>query len=275
MKSILIASVISAAAALAAAALYFPADEPDTALPATPGSSSVDPGERIAERIALLESAVSEERTARQLLEDEVFYLTGELERLSGSGQQPGVSGEAAQSSRDKRDGSRREQMRRRNSIEGRVERLAAAGFLPGQADWIVKREQELQMQALQARFDAEKSGAPVDYLENRMLASDTLRSELGDADYERYLEANNRSTRVSVSSVIESSPAQTAGLQPGDEIVRYDGERVFSMTDLTRRTKVGEPGRAVAVDIMRDGNLMQVVMPRGPVGITGGRRRY
>ena len=130
-------------------------------------------------------------------------------------------------------------------------------------------------MQALQARFEAERSGEDVDWMENRTLTSDTLRSELGDADYERYLEANNRSTSISVSSVIESSPAQSAGLMPGDEIIRYDGERVFSMTDLTRRTMVGEPGQTVLVDVMRNGNLMQIVMPRGPVGITGGRRRF
>ena len=106
-------------------------------------------------------------------------------------------------------------------------------------------------------------------------MAADSLRAELGDAEYERYLDASGRSTNVAVSSVIESSPAQSAGLQPGDEIVRYDGERVFSMTDLTRQTMVGEPGETVVIDIMRNGNIMQVVMPRGPVGITGGRRRY
>jgi hypothetical protein len=46
-------------------------------------------------------------------------------------------------------------------------------------------------------------------------------------------------------------------------------------MTDLTRQTMIGEPGQNVAVDVMRNGMLIQVVMPRGPVGITGGRRRY
>ena len=85
---------------------------------------------------------------------------------------------------------------------------------------------------------------------------------------------ANDRSTTISVSSVIDSSPGQAAGLQPGDEIVRYDGERVFSMTDLTRQTMDGAAGQNIVVDIMRDGNPMQIVMPRGPVGITGGRRR-
>lgn len=234
------------------------------------------PSAPVEERIAALERAVADERLARQLLQEEVFYLTGELERLSA----PGLPGpprmeESADSRSAGTDSDRRAEWRARNSAEGRKERLIEAGFLPAQADWIMRREQELQMEALQARFDAEKSGEPVDWMANRTMASDSLRAELGDADYERYLEASGRSTNVSVSSVIESSPAQSAGLQPGDEIVRYDGERVFSMTDLTRQTMVGAPGETVVVDILRDGNLMQVALPRGPVGITGGRRRY
>ena len=115
--------------------------------------------------------------------------------------------------------------------------------------------------------------GDPAEFFRNRNASSVTLREELGDADFERYLIANNRSTSVTVSSVIESSPAQSAGLQPGDEIVRYDGERVFSMSDLTRQTMDGTAGQTVVVDIMRNGNPMQIVLPRGPVGISGGRR--
>ncbi len=226
-------------------------------------------------RVAALERAVSDERLARQLLQEEVFYLTSELERLSGPGVSHPAETEVSASAEEESRLSRSEEARRRNSREGRIERLVAAGFLPGQAELITQREQELQMEALQARFEAERNGEPVDWMTNRLQAGDTLRAELGDADFERYLEATNRSTNVSVSSVIESSPAQTAGLRPGDQIIRYDGERVFSMTDLTRQTMVGEPGQTVVVDVMRDGNLMQVVMPRGPVGISGGRRRY
>ena len=145
---------------------------------------------------------------------------------------------------------------------------------LPSQASRIVRREAELQMDALQVRYDAERSGEPADYFRSRNSANDALREELGDADYERYLKANNRSTSISISSVIDSSPAQAAGLQPGDEIVRYDGERVFSMSDLSQQAIDGVPGQNVAVDIVRNGVAMQVVMPRGPVGISGGRRR-
>jgi membrane-associated protease RseP (regulator of RpoE activity) len=75
--------------------------------------------------------------------------------------------------------------------------------------------------------------------------------AELGDDDYERYLSANGRPTSVGVSSVIGSSAAQTAGLQAGDEITRYDGARVYSMTDITKVTMTGEPGQNVVIDVV------------------------
>ena len=275
MKAILVTAVLTAGTVLAASAWYFSTHYGREVTPQAGTSFEFDASLAIDDRIAALEQAVSDERQARQLLQEEVFYLTSELELMSDTPVSPVRDGESEALVAADSEESRRAESRRRNSREGRIERLVDAGFLPGQADWIMQREQELQMEALQARFDAEKSGEPLDWMGNRNSASDKLREELGDADYERYLEANNRSTNVAVSSVIESSPAQVAGLQPGDEIYRYDGQRVFSMTDLTRQTMAGEPGQNVAVDVMRNGNLIQVVMPRGPVGITGGRRRY
>ena len=274
IKPIAIASVASFVCAFAAASWV---NRLDLRTAEVPGDAvdSFDQDLPVEQRIAALERAVSDERQARQLLQEEVFYLTSELEILADLRIPPRADESPVESQGDESRDSRREEIRRRNSREGRVERLVAAGFLPSQADWILQREQELQMEALQERFDAERSGEPIDWMANRNQSGDALREELGEADYERYLDANNRSTNVSVSSVIESSPAQVAGLQPGDEIFRYDGQRVFSMTDLTRQTMVGEPGQNVVVDVMRNGNLVQVVMPRGPVGITGGRRRY
>ena len=275
MKTIVIVIVFTAGCAFAVAGWYFLTPYGGEVLTPADSPSGFDNTQSVETRIAALEQAVSDERQARQLLQEEVFYLTSELEILADLQIPPRADASPVESQGDESGDSRREAIRRRNSREGRVERLVAAGFLPSQADWILQREQELQMQSLQERFDAERSGEPIDWVANRNQSGDALREELGEADYERYLEANNRSTNVSVSSVIESSPAQVAGLQPGDEIFRYDGQRVFSMTDLTRQTMVGEPGQNVAVDVMRNGNLVQVVMPRGPVGITGGRRRY
>jgi C-terminal processing protease CtpA/Prc len=240
---------------------------------ASPAAESFDTEAPLEERIRALEQAVSDERYARQVLQEEVWFLSEELLQVTAAvgpetAPAPG-SGEAADDSQS----SRRDDYRRRNSIEGRVDRLVEAGFLPSQASMIVRREAELQMASLQARYEAERSGDPAEYWRNRDPGDDVLRQELGDADYERYLGANGQSTNVTVSSVIESSPAEAAGLMPGDEIVRYAGERVFSMSDLTQQTMNGEAGQNVVVDLLRDGQPMQIVLPRGPVGISGGRR--
>ena len=277
MGKILPAIGISLVVGFAAASWINSADTgPAAPASTTAVTSSFDAGLAVEDRIAALERAVSDERFARQLLQEEVFYLTVELEQMAGaSAVDPAdaISEVAAVDEPGDSRSSRREEYRRRNSLEGRMERLIEAGFLPSQASMIVRRESELQMESLRARYEAERSGDPVDYWRSRNSSSDALRQELGDADYERYLTANNRSTSVTISSVIDSSPAQSAGLQPGDEIVRYDGERVFSMTDLTRQTMNGIAGQNVVVDIMRDGISMQIVIPRGPVGITGGGR--
>lgn len=277
MGKILPAIAVSLVVGFAAASWIYTVDTGKEApASATAVTSSFDAGLPVEDRIAALERAVSDERFARQLLQEEVFYLTVELEQMAGAsavGPADAISEVAVVDEPVDSRSFRRDEYRRRNSVEGRIERLIEAGFLPSQASMIVRRESELQMESLQARYEAERSGDPVDFFRSRNASSDALRQELGDADYERYLTANNRSTSITISSVIDSSPAQSAGLQPGDEIVRYDGERVFSMTDLTRQTMDGIAGQNVVVDIMRGGISMQIVIPRGPVGITGGRR--
>ncbi|MEX2124362.1 MAG: PDZ domain-containing protein [Woeseia sp.] len=242
----------------------------DSALRADSASSSFERSAPLEERIRALEQAVSDERYARQLLQDELFVLTEEIDAVTAQ-RSPEVAADASSSSVERVEtapgGSRR------NRGDSIVARLLEAGFAPGQAEWIVQRESQLQMEMLQARFDAERSGELMDFYQSRTAASDALRSELGDADYERYLDATGRSTSISVSNVLENSPAQRAGLRPGDQIMTYDGERIFSMSDLTHATLQGQPGEQVVLDVLRDGVTMQMVLPRGPVGISGGRR--
>ena len=154
--------------------------------------------------------------------------------------------------------GERREEAERRF-----VERLIGAGFPPDRAEWIMRRTEELRMEALQAQYDAQRGGRPVQ--------PKTLRAELGDADYERYLQADGRPTTIPVRDVLASSPAERSGLQPGDEIVAYGGKRVFDMGELNALTLEGVAGESVVVDVRRDGQNVQLVMPRGPLGVTGG----
>ena len=245
-------------------------------------SSSIDPGDyfdqsaAMEDRILALEVAVAEERDARQLLEDELQILYAEIEHLSDQG--------SASDDRDEQrlaDSSeireRIEEFRQRRNDQGdesRVERLIESGFAPGRAEWILQRESELQMEAMQARFDARRSGESMNPFDPSLNSNSALRAEIGDAEYERYLLANNRPTAVSIGSILESSPAQRVGLQSGDQIVSYDGTRVFDVSDLNQQTMLGEPGESVVVDITRDGMPMQVVLPRGPIGVSTGRDR-
>lgn len=259
-----------------AAASWISAPEPSTG-PASSSSSylaplAFDDSVPMEERIAALELAVSQERQARQLLQEELIVLMDVIEMRDLPPPEIATDATAVAADTDVQS-TRREQMRRRNSTEGRTERLVEAGFLPSQAEWIVQREAELQMVALQERYDAGMSGSPRDYYRSSVSAANALREELGDPDYEKYLVANGRSTNIAVSNVIENSPAQIAGIRPGDQIVSYDGKRVFSVYDMTQQTLQGAPGQNVVVDIVRDGTPMQVVLPRGPLGISGGRR--
>jgi len=273
VKTIIIAVILSATAAFAVATWVYSPPSPEVA--ATP-ATSFDTGLPLAERIAALELAVSQERMARQLLQEEVLFLTEELDDLAAASEPQSENTREEQPERrsEVTREERRQMYARRNSPEGRAERLVGAGIEPGLASWIVQREEELQMESLRARYEAGQSGNPADFYRDRSPTTNALREELGDTDYERYLSANGRSTSVGIGSVIGSSPAQQAGLRPGDDIVSYGGQRVFTMTDINLASLDGPAGQNVVVDIVRDGIPMQVVLPRGPLGITGSRNR-
>lgn len=260
--------------ALAAAVALWMIGSGDSGTPAAdgqvlPAPASFDRSLPLEQRIQALEQAVSDERYARQLLQDEMFVLTEELEALTSRPADVAVDAPASFERIDATPpGSRRQR-----GEAARIARLVEAGFPQSQAEWILERESQLQMEALQARYEAERSGDPASFFRSRAASNDALRAELGDADYERYLAASGRSTSVAISDILDSSPAERVGLRPGDEIVSYDGTRIFSISDLARQTLEGQPGEQVVVDLLRDGVPMQVVVPRGPIGISGGRR--
>lgn len=274
MNRFVVIAVISLLAGFAAAR-WLPLDDAPAPPAEAPPQCSFDDTLPLDERVAALERALSQERQARQLLQDELIYLNSELERLQADSGQGQTADEAsAMGAADEAlVAERRAQLARRNSRENRVARLVRAGFAEDRAAWIVRRESQLQMEALEARYDAQQSGNPQAWREARGSLSETLRAELGEADYERYLEGTGRPTSIGVSNVLAGSPAERAGLAPGDQILRYGGERVFSMSDLSRATYDGQPGETVMLEIVRDGTTMQIPIPRGPIGISGGGR--
>jgi C-terminal processing protease CtpA/Prc len=159
-------------------------------------------------------------------------------------------------------------------SVTSVEERMVAAGFTMDQQEQLRRREAEAVMEQIQLDDRARREGwfgTPRYYSEFEQLASgaEVLRNELGDDGYDRYLYANRRPNRIAVASVIQTSPAEQAGLRAGDVITRYGGDRIFATEQLSSLRSSGDPGAPVVVEIIRDGQPMQITMPRGPMGIT------
>ena len=243
--------------------------------PPASGNAAGDSGASAA-RLAELEAALNAEVDQRAALEARVTALSDELAALRA---RPAAANAGASAERDGNPQAgadfgappfARGGPFRRNAQGSQIDALVAAGFAPDRAAWIDHRTSELRMQALQAQYDAQRQGKPFD--PGQAFNGDgTLRAELGDNDYERYLKAMGRPTSVGVQSVLASSPGERAGLKPGDEVVAYDGKRVFDLRDLNTLTFEGTAGESVTVSVRRDGQTVHLTMPRGPLGIVGG----
>ena len=60
----------------------------------------------------------------------------------------------------------------------------------------------------------------------------------------------------VPVTEVVQDSPADEAGLQPGDVILSMDGRALNNISELAAAVKLHSPGEAVELEIQRDGDL-------------------
>jgi hypothetical protein len=229
---------------------------------------------RIAEeRLAALEQTFASEIDQRVALEARVAELSAELEALAQRPARGPRGSENAGNGLDPEaraliDNLERGALAEADERQQRaVQRLIAAGFPPDRAEWINRRTQELRMQTMQAQYEARREGRPPP----ADVEAITLRTELGDQDYERFLTAQGRPTSVNIMGVLASSPAERAGLQQGDNIVSYDGKRVFDIQELNELTLGGTSGESVVLDVRRNGQNLQIVLPRGPIGVWGG----
>jgi hypothetical protein len=214
------------------------------------------------DRIADLEKALAAQVDRSNLLASRI----GELEtRAAQRGDRRGPPG-GEDLPRDANGNIDQTAMRERMR-ETQLDRLVKAGFSRERAEWLEKRMQELQVQAQQAQFEAQKNGQPF----RRVDTQDQLRREIGDAEYEKLLTGMGQSTSVQVMDVLASSAAEKAGLKPGDQILSYAGTRVYEMNELNQLTYQGTPGEQVTVEVKRDGQTVQLQMPRGALGLQGG----
>lgn len=230
-------------------------------------------GASLARRVATLETSLGRERRQREALAAEVDGLKARLARVGAPAREDTAAvtdtAAAARGETSAAAPPRPAAARGADRQQRRIDALVAGGFTQQRAEWIEQQADRLRMQVLEARYAAARAGKPFD----RQAATDvkTLHEVLGDDEYAQYLSALGRPTSISVRNVLPSSPAQQAGLEPGDQVVGYAGQRVFDTGELNRLTLAGTPGQQVEVDVIRDGAPMQLYVPRGPLGITGG----
>lgn len=156
---------------------------------------------------------------------------------------------------------------------ERRQEALIAAGLTPDLAADIVWRQSERALERLEIQDLARREGwfgsdRYFDELSEFEANAGDLHDEIGDLAYDRYLYDMGKSNRVMVDSVIQGSPAAQAGVMPGDVIISYADERLFGWSELREATAAGERGETVRVRLLRGQDVVDLFIPRGPLGV-------
>jgi hypothetical protein len=149
-------------------------------------------------------------------------------------------------------------------------EELLAFGISEREVERIRLRWEQYVMDKLRASAALEGKGHK-ERQRNRMalaaLAQD-VREDLGDGSYDAMLYASGANNRVVIADILSTSPAAEAGLQKGDEVLRYDGQRIFNPLVLQKLVKGAPQGEIVRIEILRDGIPMIYYVPLGPLGI-------
>jgi hypothetical protein len=153
------------------------------------------------------------------------------------------------------------------------LDSLVFAGIDESSAEDITRRINESELKRLELRDKAIRE----DYIgteryreELRSILDEntSVREEVGDEPFDRYLYAIGRANRVGITSVMVGSEAEKAGIEKGDQILSYGDQRMFDWSELRNATTQGSLGEYVDVRILRNGTEVMVSIPRGPLGV-------
>jgi len=148
-------------------------------------------------------------------------------------------------------------------------EALISLGMHPSEVERIHERWEQYVLDKLHVDDEHMRSGEGGQERFFKLLAIERdVREDLGDEDYDAMLFASGANNRVIIQDVLESSPGGEAGLQAGDRVIRYDDRRIFDPLGLRHATAQGTPGETVWMEVLRDGRLVTVRVPRGPLGV-------
>lgn len=147
---------------------------------------------------------------------------------------------------------------------------LRAAGIREADVEALYERWTQLELDKLYLADEARRDGwaATRRYRRERRALQDAIRGELDEEGWDQWLYATGQNNRVVVGDVLDASPGERAGLLPGDQIVRYAGERVHTVRDVRSVTAQGVAGERVGVDVLRGGQLRTIGIERGPIGV-------
>ncbi len=241
--------------------------------------------QNLSEDIADLRAQLQDATVQRDVLSGEIKQLAEQVDNavennafLPSGEFSESVTGEAftdanANDSRGQNGFRRRGGFGQPDSDE-QYESLVSAGIDPAVAAEIKQRSDQWTLQRLELVDQASREGwRRSEEFEERMSAlreeRPDIRSELGDDDYDRYLFESGESNRVQIGSIIEGSAAQIAGVQVGDIVRSYAGQRIYTMRELQSATREGTRGESVSVFIERGSQQLALDVSRGPLGVT------
>jgi hypothetical protein len=157
--------------------------------------------------------------------------------------------------------------------VKSSVQSLIEAGISEERAVWLQQRLDENELQQLYLKDRATREGwvnTPRYHKERQQYLNTVtkLRDEIDDDEYDRLLFALGRANRVVIRDIMQNSVAGEYGLQGGDTVIQYDGQRIFSSNELSSLVTEGDSGVMTLLRVNRDGEILDIYLPRGPLGI-------
>jgi hypothetical protein len=220
------------------------------------------------------EGAALEAVSARSReLEAQVAWLQAQLAQLVQEDVSPSLSAggatAAAPGRRQGVNGKRRSDASEGDASAFDATELLASGVTPREVRRLRELSEEIERKRSKITQSAQREGRLGDRRHRDEMAEveRAAREEVGDDGYDALLYATGRQNRAKIRVLLEDSPGRSFGLEAGDVVQSYDDRLIFSPYELRRAAGQGEPGEFVKVDVLRDGELVQLLGQRGPIG--------
>lgn len=235
-------------------------------------------GDNLEQRVKKLEDSLQDSIQIQTRLFDLVEELRRQMEQGEPEGMETRTAALRQEEQRHASQASRQERYRKYRDMQR--QRLIDAGLNPGRAEFILDKQERFQYEHMQLTYEYrhldDKSSPEAIALRDKLEVYSNPRKmfehELSPQEFEGYLEVNGGRQELQINNIVPGTPAADTGLQPGDKIISYNGERVFHSGDLRSQIYRVEPGKTVAVEIQREGSSSTetIYVPSGPLGIQG-----